>query len=327
MTDVAALSGRNSRWDRNPIVDTNGDPRVARLTERDIELFKLLARYRYLPGDDMHAFVGGSLDAVVRRLNLLSRRPNNYLARPHQQRESADANYRRLVYELDERGWRVLRERGYPSLPKQSHRHFAHELMVCRITASFELGARADSAVRLIAWPDILASENTPAATRASPTPASIPVSFTLNDRTYSLNLTADGQPFGIERNHAGQLTYLFFPGIEADCGTEPVETSDGDRSSIVKKFAAYRAVASQGMHRTHFGFPNFFVPIITTTTRRMESMMKLLDRMTDGRGSKMFLFTTYPAFSSFEKPPPAGGHMLTRSWHRVGFPPFKFTE
>ena len=30
-------------------------------TELDIEIFKLLARYRYLPSDYIHAFVGGSL--------------------------------------------------------------------------------------------------------------------------------------------------------------------------------------------------------------------------------------------------------------------------
>ena len=38
-----------------------------------------------------------------RRLNLLSRKPNLYLARPHQQRDCASANHRPLIYELDER--------------------------------------------------------------------------------------------------------------------------------------------------------------------------------------------------------------------------------
>lgn len=117
----------NSRWDDNPVVDQDGDACTAKLTPRDIEIFKLLVRYRYLPGDDIHAFVGGSLNAIVRRLNLLSRKPNGYLARPYQQRESADANYRRLIYELGERGSLVLRERGLSFLPKSYHRNFAHE--------------------------------------------------------------------------------------------------------------------------------------------------------------------------------------------------------
>lgn len=327
MPSHARSSSRNSRWDRSPVVNDDGDPRLVRLTERDIDVFKVLTHYRYLPGDDLHAFVGGSLNAVLRRLSLLSRKPNCYLARPHHQRESADANYRRLVYALDERAWDVLGERGHSAQRRAPQRHFAHELMVCRITASFELGARADQTIRLITWAEILASENTPAATRAASAPASIPVRFSLHDRDLSLNLTADGWPFGIESNRAGQRSYFFFPGIEADCATEPIEPSDIDRSSILKKFAAYRAIATQEIFRTHFGFPNFFVPIVTTTTGRMESMMQLLDRMTGGRGSKMFLFTTYPAFNSFEKPPPAGGHMLTRNWQRVGYPPFRLTD
>jgi hypothetical protein len=186
---------------------------------------------------------------------------------------------------------------------------------------------RADRSLRLITWSEILASENTPAATRASPTAASLPVTFSLNGQTLSVNLTADARPFGIERVQGGQLSYLFFPGIEADCATEPIETSDFERSSILKKFAAYRAAVSQDLHRIHFGFPNFFVPFITTSKTRMESMMELLGRVTAGRGSKMFLFTTFPAFNSFEKPPPTGGHMLTRRWHRVGFEPVSFTE
>jgi hypothetical protein len=41
----------------------------------------------------------------------------------------------------------------------------------------------------------------------------------------------------------------------------------------ITKKFAAYMAIAEQGIRRSHFGFPNFFVPFIATTTACMNSM------------------------------------------------------
>jgi len=139
--------------------------------------------------------------------------------------------------------------------------------------------------------------------------------------------VTADARPFGLERTIDGKRTFLFFPGIEADCAAEPIETSDFERSSINKKFAAYIAIAEQGVYRSHFGFPNFFVPIITTTPVRMQSMMRLLERITEGRGSKMFLFKTFPALTSFEKPPKPGGHVLTEPWQRVGFEPFSLTK
>ena len=322
--DVSMTSSRNSRWDRSPVLDGDRTPCIASLTERDIEIFKLLARFRYLASDDIHAFVGGSLHAIGRRLNLLFRKPNGYLARPHQQRQNAEANHRRLLYELDERGRHVLRDHGLPFLAKHYYRNFAHELMVCRIMASIELGTRAAPTVRMISWPEILANSATPEATRFASNPASIPVRFTENGQAVSIIVSADARPFGIERLHDSRHSYLFFPGIEADCGTEPIESSDIDRSSIVRKLTAYRAIAAQDLHRTHFGFPNFLVPITTTTERRMKSIMELLARMTGGRGSKMFLFTTFPAFHSFEKPPPASGHMLTRDWQRVGFAPFQ---
>jgi hypothetical protein len=317
---------RNSRWSRDPVIGSDGAARPAILTERDIEIFKLLARYRYLPSDYIHAFVGGSEKALTHRLNLLSRKPNLYLARPQQQRQSANANYRHLTYELDDRGARTLRERGLPNPPKSHQRNFGHELMVWLITASIELGTRESGHVRLISWTEILASEKTPRTTRESAAPASIAISYSLRGEARSDTITADARPFGLERTLGGKRSYLFFPGIEADYGTEPIDAQSTDRSSLAKKFAAYLAIAEQGIHRSHFGFPNFFVPVVTTTAARMRSMMELVDRLTHGEGSKILLFKTLPSFTSAEKPPPPGGHMLMSPWERIGHPPLSFT-
>ena len=84
---------RSSRWTRDPVID-DGKAVVVYPTDRDIEIFRLLTRYRYLPSDYIHVFVGGSSKGLNRRLNLLSRKPNLYLARPHQQRDCASANHR-----------------------------------------------------------------------------------------------------------------------------------------------------------------------------------------------------------------------------------------
>jgi hypothetical protein len=313
---------RNSRWSREPVIGRDGAAVAVYPTERDIEVFKLLVRFRYLPTDYIHAFVGGSLKALSHRLNLLSRKPNLYLARPHQQRQCADANYRRLIYQLDERGSRALRERGLSFLPKSYQGNYNHELMVAQITASIELGASQSHNIRLITWPEILASENTPKATQESATPASIRASYSLRGETLTSDIIADARPFGLERVIDGKRSYLFFPGIEADCGTEPIDAGDPGRSSIAKKFAAYLAVVEQGVHRSHFGFPNFFVPFITTSNARMHSMMELLDRVTAGRGSKILLFKSFPSFTAAVRPLAPTGHMLTEPWQRVGFPP-----
>jgi hypothetical protein len=313
---------RNSRWSRDPVIGRSGSAIAVYPTERDIEIFKLLLRFRYLPADYIHAFVGGNEKALSHRLNLLSRKPNLYLARPLQQRQNADANYRRLIYQLDERGSRALRERGLSFLSKSYHHNFTHELMVAQITASIELATRDNSNIRLIPWPEILANPNTPQPTRDSSTPATIRVSYVLRGEPRTDEITADARPFGLERTVDGKRSYLFFPGIEADYGTEPIEASDTARSSIAKKVAAYLAIAEQGIHRSHFGFPNFLVPFITTGAARLASMIDLVERLTDGRGSKILLFKTFPTFTSPEKPPAPSGDILTAPWQRAGFPP-----
>ena len=177
--------------------------------------------------------------------------------------------------------------------------------------------------MRLIPWPEILRS--LPDATRSALKPYSIPVTATTDAGVISTHVAADGLPFGIARPAGDKPVYFFCPGIEADCSTEPVDTSDFQRSSLYRKFVLYLAIEAQGIHRAHFGFPNLYVPFVTTNAARLGSMMKVLERLTGGTGSRTFLFRTFPAFTSFEKPPAPSGHMLTQDWQRVGHPRFNF--
>ncbi len=321
----ASVKRRNSRWSDAPVRGRDGRPRCATITKRDIDgIFVPLARYRFLPADYLHAFVGGSLDYLINRLELLSRQPNLYVRRPLQQRANAGANHRRLIYELDDKGKFLLEERGLPCQRSRASGNFAHELMTSLVMASFEIGTR-ETGARFIRWSEISNSRILPDATRRSPRPFHIPASAEIGGVRIDSHIAADGEPFGVERMYAGERGHFFCPGIEADCGTEPVDTSDYTRSSITKKLALYLAVEAHGRYRTHFGFPNFYVPFITTTAARLASMMTTLDRLTAGRGSKIFLFKTFPAFTSFEKPPAPSGQMLTEDWARVGYPPFNF--
>src|SRR5579864_3987215 len=153
---------RNSRWDREPKLDKAGGPIVARLSEHDLAILKLLARYRYLPSDYLAALTGRSLTALQARLEILCRKPNAYISRPHQQRANADANTRRLIYELDDKGADELRSRGIIYSRKKYLRNFAHELMACTIAASFELGANTSSTMRIVGWRELIDSPQMP---------------------------------------------------------------------------------------------------------------------------------------------------------------------
>ena len=179
--------------------------------------------------------------------------------------------------------------------------------------------------MRLINWTDILNSKNLPDETRCSAKPYAVPISVMIDGRQIDGRIVADGSPFGVERVDDGRRYYFFCPGIEADCGTEPVDTSDFVRSSIYRKFLQYLAIDAQGVHQSHFGFPNIYVPFITTSAARQASMMAILGRITGGSGSKMILFKTFSTFTSYEAPRPPSGHMLTEDWQRVGHSPFNF--
>ena len=96
---------------------------------------------------------------------------------------------------------------------------------------------------------------------------------------------------------------YFFCPGIEADCATEPLETDNFERSSIIKKFYLYLEIEKHELYRSHFGFPNMLIPFITTNPIRLQSMKDKLHKITNGKGSKIILFgKPYPAFTTFEK-------------------------
>lgn len=317
MDGIASKIGRNSRWDRAPVVGDDEKPAIARLTERDIEIFKCLARNQYLPADYIHAFVRGDYKALIRRLSLLSRKPNLHISRPPQQREHADANHRKLVYELDARGAQVLRDCGYTIPLRRSRRNFSHELTVCQLAASMELGAIATPHIKLIRWPTILASDKMPEATRRLANPLSIPVG--------DHHKIPDGEPIVIVRQF--ETTTFIFLVQEVDCGTEPIDARDNERSSIRRMFEDYLTIIEQRIYQKHFGANTFMVAIVTTSEARMKSMMALLARMQSGDAAKRFLFKHSPSLASHGQFPSPTGRMLEEPWKRAGFPDFCLIE
>jgi hypothetical protein len=306
----------NSRWTREPCV-RGGQKQRLELQPRDIAILRLMSRYAFLPGDYIHAFVGGSRKIVLDRLGRMIRKPYCYLNRPTWQRSKLNPNYRRTIYELDDAGARLIGT----ELPRV-HGNHDHELMACCIRASFELGARDTEGVRLISWDEIIGHTNFPRATHNADTMHGLPVSLSFEGERVERYIVADCKPFGIERTIDGKKSYFFFPGIEADCNTEPVFTSNYKRSSIYLKLAAYLVAIEQDIHRKRWGVPNLYVPIITTGEEHKRSMMRLLDRMTDSKGSRHILFGVMPGFTFLERPPPPTSRMLTQPWDRVGYPP-----
>ena len=285
------------------------------LSARDIEIFKLLQRYRYLHSTYIHAFVGGaSATRFKERLGDLFH--EGYLDRPRQQWDFANARHRPAVYESGSGAVRALREAGIEGgdrrtfLGGTAHRQYQHSLIICQILASLDFGVRADTRLRFIAWPEILG--RAPEAARSPGALFRIPVPA-------GGYLVPDGL-FGLEYAHGASKAYRFFA-LEADRGTMPIGRSNPNQTSYLGKIAAYREIIARRVHKTHLGLPNLLVLTLTTGEARIADIMRQIGHQTGD--SAAFLFKSMNP-SGLTMPAP---QLLIEPWPRVGFPPLCIAE
>jgi hypothetical protein len=275
------------------------------LSERDLEIFRALRRYRYLRSTYLHAFAGGASETRFKeRLGDLFH--EGFIDRPTKQWEFAEARYRPAVYELGERGRRTLAEFGGEDgaartyLAASAHRQFLHATMICDCLASIELAVRGLPHVRFIPWGEVLA--RVPESTKISMLPQKVSVSGSA--------LIPDGL-FGLEYQTEGSKAYRFFA-LEADLGTMPVSRSDSAQTSYLGKLALFGEVIARRLPKQHWGIPNLLVLTVTADAKRLENICRKL-----GGEPQAFLFKTV-APRTLCNPCPA---LLTEAWQRAGLP------
>jgi len=306
------------------------------LNQRDVEIFRLLNRYRYLRSTHLFALVGGkSQKRFIERLGHLYHE-GGYLDRPPQQWQAVNARYMPAVYELGEAGERVLAQHGLaqgsaPSLTRKGRlgavRQYHHELMICDVISSIEIGARADPNLRYIPWDEIFLNPRMPEGTRNSANPLAVPVPVSYTCPQTKITTRSD-KPlipdalFGIEYVMDGQKRYRFFA-LEADRNTEPAFRGSLHQTSYLRKILQYREIVARSLHKSQWGLPNLLVLNVTINDRHMQNLMRPVDELTAGKGSSFLLFKTMPSLSSLEKAPLPTADMLTGAWQRAGLGPF----
>jgi len=296
--------------------------RPTRVTPKDIDVLTLLQRFRYLPSNYIAVLLGWTGEYYKDVLAKL-RHEAGLIECPNVSWAAANARYRPAVYCLTRKGERLLKDRGLWVPHTKTVNDFNHELMVCLIRASFELGAKKLD-LKIITADDILTHPSCPRERRYEANLWAVPVSFEFNKHRIAKTVETDGPFFGLARKDG---TSLIFPGFEADRATEPLEPQNYERSGIQMKFVQLRAIASQKIYQTRYGLPNAIIPFITINETHKRALMRVLELLTNGKGSKLFIFKSIPNFAAFENFPPPTGHMIDQPWDRVGHEPYDIVK
>jgi hypothetical protein len=299
------------------------------LTPRDLAIFELLERYRYLRSTFIRAFVGGASETRFKeRLGDLYHE-GGYLNRPERQWETARSRYMPVVYENSERAREVLAMHGRlaercPHMPygaTGAGRQFVHSLTICEVLAAIELATVADPDLRFIAWPEILAKA--PEVARSSTYPLRLPVpsspAVSGKRAVWNARFVIPDGLFGLEYFVKGQKSYRFFA-LEVDRGTMPVRRSNCAQSSHLGKLLAYRDIVEGSGHKYWFGIPNLLVLTVATSEPRKANMMSALSD--DVGGSAIFLFTATGNLTLSDENRARSGLVCGGHWERRGYPP-----
>jgi hypothetical protein len=252
------------------------------LTPRDQRMVELVHEYRLLSSEQIVSLLGdGSSQQILRRLQLLYH--GRFLERPRSQ--IADflraPGSRPMVYALGSAGATLLGVK----IPKQIGLEFIdHTLAVSGVLAAFALSCRAHGDVRVIPWREIL-EEKVPEETRRKKQPDSwrvrLPGGETVGvtpDAIFGLHYLA--KPEGANRS-------WFF--LEVDRGTMPVVRRRLTETSVYRKLLAYHATAAQGLQTELFGMKTFRVLTVTTSEKRLASLVEAAKKLPSLHG--MFLF------------------------------------
>jgi hypothetical protein len=205
-----------------------------------------------------------------------------------------------LVYALGNRGAETLESLGevrrggvrWHTKNRNLSRIFLHHtLMVAEVMVAFEVACRGREGVRFIPPEEALAGA--PEATRRLRLPFRWQVEVVLQGgKLHRLGVEPD-KVFGLELQGAPENRRRAYFFLEADRGTMPIARKRLAQTSFSRKLLAYRETWRQGVHRRHFGIPNFRVLTVTTSKERVEHLVEVCRSLLGG-GSRLFLFADW---------------------------------
>jgi hypothetical protein len=291
------MTKRAKRFERQP--DTLPEPR---LTSRDVAILRHVSRHRFLNSQQIMQLVGDS-PRIVRRLQSLFHA--GYLDRPRAQLTYyASAGSSPLVYALGRKGAQVIADTDHDHdeayrwtlKNRRAGQVFVqHTIEAADILVRLQKSTATSTQVKLVTAEEIIAESPTATLEMRAPTKLTVDVAY--KEKRYRLSVIPDGM-LALEFRDDTETPERSNFFLELDRETMPVMRKskslgkEGRQSSLLSKFLTYYAVWRQGLHKERFGWENFRVLTVTTSKKRVDTMIAAVKEITDGRGSSLFLFT-----------------------------------
>jgi hypothetical protein len=263
-----------------------------KLTQRDIEVFKLLNRYRYLRRTFIHVLLGAPLHAGRLRHRIGDLAAAGYLRLPVQQKNTANYNNRPAVYELGPKGKAALEDQGIAVNPWSGNpNEFWHQLMISDVVASIEIAAKWKGLTFKTRWE-------------------------ILGDRPFHLT-GHDGQVrpdelFAVDGTHFA---------LEADRATESNNSPLTRNSSWAKKVDQYVDVFKNRTYQREWGIQSLIVLNMFTSPRKADNVRRYIEEGLD-RKSRSLWFRGMKVLGSHDSAPQPLTAILDDLWHRAGHEP-----
>jgi Replication-relaxation len=289
--------------------------RCVKVTEADVrDIFEPLARHAQLTTRQLVAF--GTRHPITTKARLgelwhmTERQPSHWLHRLNEELPLANHLFVEDMHRLGDQGLALLQSSsiisaedwvlnsriGGRSLAPSRVIRLAHDHMASDIMIDIEVGARkAGLAFRN----HIHLVTGAPRETRALKKPLKIPV-------------TVQGKDTFVEPDAFFSIAGRWYA-LEADKGTESIA------SVIVPKILAYREIVADHIIDDWLAIDNLRVLFATTSVRRMQHVMRELQRITTSGRSNMFAFRAEVGFGAFLKNPTPDGRLVHALWSRVG--------
>lgn len=274
------------------------NPPPFRITDRDVEILKLVARFRFLNSDQIVRYLtmldgSTSHQQVLRRLAGLFYR--QYLDRPRLQHLQL-SSFSHLVYGLGREGARAIADNAPHINPhlewaaknaRATTPHIVHTLETTEAMLHFERACRERGDVHLLDHHELI--PYFPAATRELADPFRLRVTVQHEGKPVALNAIPD------------RLVSIVLPDnrrhnfcIEIDRATMSVAARRlTGKSSFARKLHAYYAAWQQDRHCAQWGFQGFRVLTVTPSEKRIAGVLTVQRKITSNRAGAMFLYTT----------------------------------